>query len=71
MAYQQRHRGAAPFSPDELSSCMKNALPGSPELAVLSFDGAFHGRMFGSLSTTRSKSIHKVTRADCPLSWVG
>lgn len=33
---------------------------GSPELAILSFNKAFHGRMFGSLSTTHSKAIHKL-----------
>jgi len=60
MAYQQRVRGPVPFTADEISSCMLNALPGSPSLAVLSFQGAFHGRMFGSLSTTRSKPIHKL-----------
>lgn len=34
--------------------------PGSPDLTVLSFKGGFHGRLFGSLSTTRSKAIHKL-----------
>ena len=60
MAYQHRHRGGKAFSQEELTSCMKNQEPGTPTLAVLSFDGAFHGRLFGSLSTTRSKAIHKV-----------
>jgi 4-aminobutyrate aminotransferase/(S)-3-amino-2-methylpropionate transaminase len=45
----------------ELDSCMRNSEPGSPNsMAVVSFEHAFHGRLFGSLSTTRSKSIHKV-----------
>ena len=39
---------------------MKNEAPGSPDLAILSFTGAFHGRLFGSLSTTRSKPLHKL-----------
>jgi 4-aminobutyrate aminotransferase / (S)-3-amino-2-methylpropionate transaminase len=39
---------------------MKNQAPGSPNLGVLSFNGAFHGRMLGSLSTTRNKPLHKV-----------
>ena len=34
--------------------------PGSPDLSILSFKGGFHGRLFGSLSTTRSKAIHKL-----------
>lgn len=39
---------------------MKNQSPGSPELSVMSFKSAFHGRLFGSLSLTRSKAIHKL-----------
>lgn len=39
---------------------MLNHSPGSPELSVLSFKSGFHGRLFGSLSATRSKAIHKV-----------
>ena len=39
---------------------MKNQLPGSPALSILSFTSAFHGRLFGSLSATRSKAIHKL-----------
>lgn len=35
-------------------------MKGSPDLAILSFGKAFHGRMFGSLSTTHSKAIHKL-----------
>jgi len=50
---------AAP-SQEELASCLKNQAPGSPDYAILSFKSAFHGRMFGCLSTTRSKAIHKL-----------
>lgn len=39
---------------------MNNAAPGTPALSVLSFTSAFHGRLFGSLSATRSKAIHKL-----------
>ena len=63
MAYRARERGEANqdgFSSDELSSCMKNATPGTPDLVALSFKSAFHGRLFGSLSLTRSKAIHKL-----------
>lgn len=49
-----------PFTPEELASCMLNEAPGSPDLAILSFVGAFHGRTFGALSCTRSKAIHKI-----------
>ncbi|KAG0172033.1 4-aminobutyrate transaminase [Apophysomyces sp. BC1015] len=55
-----KRRGQRDFSPDELSSCMKNQAPGSPDMAILSFSQAFHGRLFGSLTTTASKAIHKV-----------
>ena len=48
------------FSAEELSSCMKNAAPGAPDLSILSFEGSFHGRSLGSLSCTRSKALHKV-----------
>ncbi|GAA5975502.1 hypothetical protein JCM5350_002633 [Sporobolomyces pararoseus] len=63
MAYRARQRGESKqegFSADELSSCMKNATPGTPDLVCLSFKSAFHGRLFGSLSLTRSKAIHKL-----------
>ncbi|EIM21276.1 4-aminobutyrate transaminase [Wallemia mellicola CBS 633.66] len=59
MAYRDKHHGTG-FSEEELKSCMQNAAPGSPEYSILSFESAFHGRLFGSLSTTRSKAIHKI-----------
>ena len=52
--------GALDFTPEEISTSMENKAPGSPSLAILSFKGAFHGRMLASLSTTRSKPIHKL-----------
>ncbi|KAF9312551.1 hypothetical protein BG003_006168 [Podila horticola] len=61
MYHQRKKRGlTAEISAEDLSSCMKNALPGSPDLAIMSFDGGFHGRLFGSLSTTHTKALHKV-----------
>lgn len=61
MAYRARERGEqAQFTPEEMQSCMKNESPGSPDLTILSFTSAFHGRLFGSLSATRSKAIHKL-----------
>jgi 4-aminobutyrate aminotransferase/(S)-3-amino-2-methylpropionate transaminase len=53
-------RGGSDPSELDLSSCMKNQAPGTPNLSILSFTSAFHGRMFGSLSTTQSKAIHKI-----------
>lgn len=62
MAYRQRERGGpdVAFTPEELESCMVNHTPGTPQLSVLSFKSGFHGRLFGSLSATRSKAIHKI-----------
>ena len=62
MKYAAERRGGkdVAFSPEELSSCMKNAAPGSPNLAILSFEGSFHGRTFATLSVTRSKELHKI-----------
>lgn len=37
-------RHGAEFTELELSSCMMNEKPGSPEYSILSFEGAFHGR---------------------------
>ncbi|TPX52698.1 4-aminobutyrate---2-oxoglutarate transaminase [Synchytrium endobioticum] len=63
---QKRGAGIA-FSKEELESCMNNQPPGSPPYSILSFSGAFHGRTLGTLSATRSKSIHKL---DIPaLNW--
>ncbi|KOB67610.1 4-aminobutyrate aminotransferase, partial [Operophtera brumata] len=64
MRYRTTQRGGATtFTPEELESCMLNQAPGSPNMSILSFEGSFHGRTFGALSTTRSKPIHKL---DCP-----
>jgi 4-aminobutyrate aminotransferase/(S)-3-amino-2-methylpropionate transaminase len=62
MRYMNVKRGgpAVAFTPEELSSCMKNQAPGSPELSILSFEGSFHGRTFATLSATRSKELHKI-----------
>jgi len=60
--YQQRKKRGldAPFTMEELTSCLENKSPGSPEYSIMSFSKAFHGRTLGTLSATRSKSIHKV-----------
>ena len=62
MWYKQRERGGqdVDFSPEEIETSMINQSPGSPHLSIMSFTSAFHGRLFGSLSTTRSKPIHKL-----------
>ncbi|BGP16197.1 4-aminobutyrate transaminase [Rhodosporidiobolus nylandii] len=60
LAYSMRRRGGKEFSKEEMESVMENQAPGAPSLSVLSLKGGFHGRMLGSLSTTRSKAIHKL-----------
>jgi 4-aminobutyrate aminotransferase/(S)-3-amino-2-methylpropionate transaminase len=61
MLRRRRERGeGAEWTSEETASSLNNAKPGSPDLAVLSFAGSFHGRGFGSLSTTRSKAVHKL-----------
>lgn len=59
---RQYERGGAhvEFSEEDIKSSMLNKSPGAPQLSILSFKTAFHGRLFGSLSTTRSKPIHKL-----------
>lgn len=58
--YMADRRGGAAPTQEDLNSCMLNQSPGSPNLSILSFSGAFHGRTFGCLATTRSKPIHKL-----------
>ncbi|OAP61056.1 4-aminobutyrate aminotransferase [Fonsecaea erecta] len=59
---RQQERGGrdVEFTPEEIESTMKNQKPGSPDMSIMSFKTAFHGRLFGTLSTTRSKPIHKI-----------
>jgi 4-aminobutyrate aminotransferase/(S)-3-amino-2-methylpropionate transaminase len=58
---QQRRGGPdVEFTAEELSSSMNNQTPGASSYSILSFKSAFHGRLFGTLSTTRSKPIHKL-----------
>ncbi len=60
-AAQQRRGGPdVEFTEEEMNSTMNNAQPGSPKGSIMSFKTGFHGRLFGSLSSTRSKPIHKL-----------
>ncbi|KAJ3600706.1 hypothetical protein NHX12_031684, partial [Muraenolepis orangiensis] len=58
--YRNKERGHSTPSDEDLNSCMINQSPGCPELSILSFAGAFHGRTLGCLATTHSKAIHKL-----------
>ncbi|PWI69178.1 hypothetical protein PCL_01563 [Purpureocillium lilacinum] len=61
MLYRRKERGdGVEWTANEMSSCLNNKHPGSPNLAILSFARSFHGRGFGSLSATRSKAVHKL-----------
>ncbi|KAJ4318585.1 4-aminobutyrate transaminase [Neodidymelliopsis sp. IMI 364377] len=59
---RQQERGGpdADFSKTDIDSSMNNQAPGAPDMSIMSFKKGFHGRLFGSLSTTRSKPIHKL-----------
>jgi len=57
--YQSKKRGGKQPDQDILTSVMLNKPPGSPNLSIMSFTGGFHGRTFGSLSTTRSNPVAK------------
>lgn len=58
--YQTKQRGGQPPSEHDLETSMLHQEPGTPNLSILSFNGGFHGRLMGCLSTTHSKAIHKV-----------
>ncbi|XP_063961418.1 4-aminobutyrate aminotransferase, mitochondrial-like [Lytechinus pictus] len=60
LQYRTKARGGAMPTQEEYDSAMHNQLPGAPDLSILSFNGAFHGRTIGMLSLTHSKPIHKV-----------
>lgn len=49
-----------PVRTEREATVMQNQAPGSPALAILSFEKGFHGRTLGTLSATRSKVIHKI-----------
>lgn len=59
-AAKKREKGlhAAPTQ-EELDSGMLNVAPGAPNYGILSFKSGFHGRLFATLSTTRTKPLFK------------
>lgn len=60
MLQHARERGQREFTAEEIESSMHNQAPGALDKVIMSFRGAFHGRLFGLLSATRSKPIHKL-----------
>ena len=63
--YQAKKRGGLDVAPtqEDMDSCACNSVPGSPKIAVLSFKSGFHGRLLGSLSTTRTNPLFKLDLA--------
>ncbi|KAH9498854.1 hypothetical protein Btru_004832 [Bulinus truncatus] len=60
MAFRRRERGGKPPSKEELESSLYNRPPGNPNISVLSFKNAFHGRTMGALALTHTKWTHKL-----------
>ncbi|TRY75786.1 hypothetical protein TCAL_01296 [Tigriopus californicus] len=59
--YMHHQRGGrTDFNEEELTSTMKHEAPGSPDLSILAFKGAFHGRTVGLLSCSHSRPIQGV-----------
>jgi 4-aminobutyrate aminotransferase/(S)-3-amino-2-methylpropionate transaminase len=62
--YAHDKRGGMDKMPEDmnhwLASCMNNEAPGTPNYAIMSVRGGFHGRLFGSLSASTSKAIMKM-----------
>lgn len=58
--FMDKLRNGRDYTPEELTSCMTNEKPGTPDLAVISFNGGFHGRTAASLSTSHSKYVQKI-----------
>ncbi len=58
--YNLKTRNGVPPTPLEMEQCVVNKGPGCPDLSLLSFKGAFHGRTLGTLATTHSKPVHKL-----------
>ncbi|XP_056640072.1 4-aminobutyrate aminotransferase, mitochondrial-like [Diorhabda sublineata] len=60
IAYRSRERNNKDFTDAEKKSSILNQPPGCPDLSILSFKGAFHGRTIATLSCTHSMAIHKL-----------
>lgn len=61
MHYKSKQRGYDnPFTAEEMESVMEAKAPGNPDLAILSFNGAFHGRTIGAGTLTAARAYHKV-----------
>lgn len=66
LKYARQKRGGKDFTPEEIATCMRNKPPGAPELAILCFEGGFHGRTLGALSASVDKPIQKLDYPQFP-----
>ena len=55
--YANKHRDGKAFTDEELKSSMYNKAPGSPNVSIMSFEGAFHGRTFGNIKIEIQKDF--------------
>ncbi len=58
--FAAKRRGGAGWTEEDRLLSMVNRQPGINQLKIISFEGGFHGRSMGALSTTHSKAIHKL-----------
>ncbi|KAK7493331.1 hypothetical protein BaRGS_00015457 [Batillaria attramentaria] len=60
MLYQINKRGSPYPTQEEMASCLRGHKPGTPDLSILSFNNAFHGRTMGALALTHNRWEFKV-----------
>ncbi|XP_052068816.1 4-aminobutyrate aminotransferase, mitochondrial-like isoform X1 [Mytilus californianus] len=60
ISHQAKMRNGRPPSQEELQSCLINQYPGCPDLTVLSFKNALHGRTMGAAAVSHNKWTHKL-----------
>ena len=53
--HANKQRNGKSFTEEELKSSMWNKQPGSPNVSLMSFEGAFHGRTFGEFTYSISR----------------
>lgn len=51
--HQTKKRGGKSPTKEDMESCMRQEMPGTPNLTVMGFQGSFHGRSLAMLSITR------------------
>ncbi|XP_055339022.1 4-aminobutyrate aminotransferase, mitochondrial-like isoform X2 [Paramacrobiotus metropolitanus] len=59
MWYNNKLRDGKPYTEEELEQSLENKGPACPPLTMLAFQGGFHGRTFGCLAASHSRSYYK------------